>query len=89
MKNYNKLKPYGVKDNQTFFMKKRKLLLVLSYSKMDEPELRYNLTELDTMIGVQMEKVKLRQTDVQKDKLEELENERWIVETILNELVNK
>ena len=63
-------------------MKREDVLLVLSYSDCDEYELIAAMKEVEKLIILETVRTSMYDTKV----IEKLETERWVIETILNEI---
>jgi cell division protein FtsL len=63
-------------------MKRKDVLLVLSYSNYNEYELQDRMREVETRINAELVRASIYDTEV----VDELQKERWVIETILNTL---
>ena len=66
-------------------MKRKDVLLVLSYSNYNEYELQDRMREVETRINAELVRASIYDTEV----VDELQKERWVIETILNTITNK
>jgi len=66
-------------------MKRKDVLLVLSYSNYNEYELQDRMREVETRI----KHLSMINSIYDTELLDELQKERWVIETILNTITNK
>jgi len=66
-------------------MKRKDVLLVLSYSNYNEYELQDRMREVETRI----KHFSMINSIYDTELLDELQKERWVIETILNTITNK
>ena len=65
-------------------MKRKDVLLVLSYSNYNEYELQDRMREVETRINAELVRASIYPYDTEV--VDELQKERWVIETILNTL---